>query len=1481
MRFFSILNKLKRKKPITVKAVLDKAAESVLETVDETETIKEEIVDVALELEEVKHFCQGIDRDHIWAFVAGHSSQDFRGNPKYLFVYINRYRSDVKAYWLCDDEDTIEQVRELGFCAYTSNSVAAQYLINRTGVIVTEQVKYAMPDGFNSVKYINLWHGVGFKRIERKQFQGDISMDLARKYIKRGTFYRDYQLMGATCPTIENEYSLDCGIDYDKFLHVGYPRCIYQKNFIPIVSFEHNLRKIKGLSDSAKLVVYAPTFRANLGNAFARAIPDFERLYKLCKAKNLLFIFKMHPNMEKEVGFIKAKDTYGGRKHFWFWDNKDDFYEIMHEMDLAIIDYSGIISDMVAMNIPHYIKYNYDYDEYFSTVSVQGNYEEKTTGVECRTFEELLKAIEIYDERDESAEIERLNKALWSYSSGKDDFEKIIQAAFDFSPQKREFPTLYSFDVFDTLFSRKVLAPEGVFFGVKERMIENGGFPFALTVNYPAVRHSAEFNVREYYSKSKVIRDSERVEISFKEIFDRIQAVYNIDDDQKKKLMDWELELELDNVIPLEKQIDKVKELLNNGEIVILISDMYLPKEHIIKMLKKADPVLATLPLFLSNEYGVLKTSQRLYFEVYKSFEPYYDFEKWIHYGDNENADIRQARKFEISARRVTKPELNNIQSQIVEKLGTYDSYLVAAMQARMCYEQDDFHFNSRPKYDFTVSYISLAFVPYVDWVIRDAQRRGFEMLYFISRDGYHMKRIADEIIKVRRIPIKTKYIYASRRTWRIPSFVEEVDSGFWEPYGNFHEIPSKKKLFKAMDLDERVFRDLFPYIDPDAIDFDDRQEFESLVDIFKHSEDYNLFLLKKAAEERVLVEGYLRQEINAGENFAFVDYYGRGYTQDCFVNLWQHITGDKNADVHFYYSRTVLPSAGHAIRYNFTTNETRHYFLESVLANMPYKSIEKYEKVDGVIKPVIIPLSYDKELFEIMSNVLPKFAGRYAALPLKHPEDTDHLLNDFMMDYYPQNRTNEGFADFIGGMVDSVALYGQKRDFAPKLTEEMLDRLENEEIGRTMMLTTDIAMSVTRSEPALQERYKKIYQILPGDALNSGRVLSEEEQIENDDYRIQYDLLYDRATQFSKLYDRFSSELEIEDRVLFITEGSRINKATGMALLKKGLDQKCDYVTENILLGRKKKLSDEQLAKKIATARFIIISQSIGLLSKTQLRDETKEIMIRENAFYLFNQALSMNVFLKWKNRYNHLLGQSDIDALQIPSEYQMLIFKTFFSSKADVDCSLRGCCVTDLYYNQEFIAGAKEKIQGIFPEAAGKKIILYMPLVRMRNQCEEWMDILDLELLQQLIGDDYVVAVQFNKKQVPDVYWNTIEIPGFSKRITKGIGLRELMVASDIIVGDYRDTFFEAPLLKKPLYSTAYDYEDYIKKNNMKCRANEFEEFLFCPVISSSKDLAEQLTILDEYDYTQQERFVGKMLTWCDGHSIDNVINYIKNNQ
>lgn len=75
----------------------------------------------------------------------------------------------------------------------------------------------------------------------------------------------------------------------------------------------------------------------------------------------------------------------------------------------------------------------------------------------------------------------------------------------------------------------------------------------------------------------------------------------------------------------------------------------------------------------------------------------------------------------------------------------------------------------------------------YVQWIMERAHEENLSTVYFVSRDGQILYRVAMELQKQLNYNISLKYIYGSRKAWHLPGFVkldEEalswiLDSGF------------------------------------------------------------------------------------------------------------------------------------------------------------------------------------------------------------------------------------------------------------------------------------------------------------------------------------------------------------------------------------------------------------------------------------------------------------------------------------------------------------------------------------------------------------------------------------------------------------------------------------------------------------------------------------------------------------------------------
>ncbi len=1407
-----------------------------------------------------KYEAFGKDRNRVWIFDAG---SRFLGNPKWLFLYVSKYRQDILACWMSDSAETVNRILGLGFYALCYGTREAETVKDMAGVFVVENVKEHIPSGLENVKMLNLFHGVGCKRIERNQPNEYFSDKLAGKYTRYNSFYLNRQLLLVTSPFIEKDFKFQIGVDEDKLIRAGYPRCIYQQYLEPVHTFERNLSQEKGLPESTKLIVYAPTYRyTGVQYFFNKAIPSMERLNDVLQKKSLLLIMKFHPFMEEDPQYIAAKEMEGDYSNIIFWNNEDDFYEIMDQMDLAIVDYSSIFTDFVAAGINHFIRYVFDYEEEKDNLDLMYDYYKVTAGKICSDFEMLLESIAHYDMEMDLGELGRIRQLYWEYSD-RNSFDRIIQKTLDYKVVKKELPVLYSYDVFDTVFTRKVLSPEGIFFYVRGKMesVPDLAYPNILVKRYPEIRSSCEANVR--FRKNRTMKnDWDRREIYFDEIFENMKQVYGLDDEQCSRLKEWELEAELDNVLPLEERVAEIKEHLMKGDDVVFISDMYLPKEHIRKMLLKADAAFGEIPLYVSSEYGVQKTTGKLFLTVYNSIG-FYKYGEWIHCGDNVYADQTQPGKLGIRTRLVRRCEFNEYEEKLVKALNSYDGYLIAGNLARFRHE------HIKEKEIFARNYAAFYFIPYVSWVLRDAVKRGYQRLYFISRDGYHLKRIADELIRKEDYPIQTSYLYASRKTWRIPSFIDAIDDDFFSSFGDFAEISSMEGFLKAAQLNETQFKAMFPeqekYLEQDCLS---SLEKDNLVEVLHTSEAYHKYLLGVARDKRKLVDEYLLQEMNFEETFAIVEYWGRGYTQDCFVRLVEDLLRRKR-EVPFYYVRSINITSGTSIRYNYSANTTSLLFVEALFSNIFYKSIGNYRTgQDGRVIPVIEDRVYDKELFEAMECYLPEMCSVITEAGNSDREQTERTLFDFALNYYAGHHRDAVLADCLAPLMDAVAVNGEMIQYAPKIGVRDMENIRRG--ANSVFRSRDSFLSYMQSTNEIQKVMEELYQGKKN--LFDSRMKLNLSQIDTERKIEERQRKYENAAlKMQELYEKNVAKQKVSPyRFLIVTSNY---DGEEFYSIKRELEK--ERLIDVFVLPISNATCSDIEMREIASARYILTSSHIDLLSMLQIRRETEVIQIMNIAFPYIKIGLSRWYKIRKERDYAALKLRNQYSYLPVASEHMIPTIVDAYGLKNNASCLTMGSCVSDVYFSSEYKKSAEAKLKKLLHGMAGrKKIIAYLPLHRYRNAACKYLQLLNIRRLLELLGNEYIVLFmpeERSRKDIPEEYFNIAGVYDFVHEMT----IREQMVVADIIVGDYRHTFFEASLLNKPVFCTAADYREVEKGSQVYC---PYAEVQAGPIVHDADELAAMIQELHSYDERMQKRFREHYLGSCKGDAGRQLVQYIK---
>jgi FMN phosphatase YigB (HAD superfamily)/2-polyprenyl-3-methyl-5-hydroxy-6-metoxy-1,4-benzoquinol methylase len=209
----------------------------------------------------------------------------------------------------------------------------------------------------------------------------------------------------------------------------------------------------------------------------------------------------------------------------------------------------------------------------------------------------------------------------------------------------RQTYDLYSFDIFDTLITRKTATPKGIFALLQDELREN-----PLYVDFPERIKENFYELRVYYEAQtfyEICKDSIG-DITLDEIYDTFARREHLTEEQQNQLLLLERLKECENVLGIPENIAQVKKLKKQGKRVVLISNMYIDEKTLRWMLVQADTVLGELTVYVSSRYRKRKEDGTLY-EMVQQYEKV-DFLNWVHCGDNLEADVEVPKQLGIQA---------------------------------------------------------------------------------------------------------------------------------------------------------------------------------------------------------------------------------------------------------------------------------------------------------------------------------------------------------------------------------------------------------------------------------------------------------------------------------------------------------------------------------------------------------------------------------------------------------------------------------------------------------------------------------------------------------------------------------------------------------------------------------------------------------------------------------------------------------------
>lgn len=346
-----------------------------------------------------------------------------------------------------------------------------------------------------------------------------------------------------------------------------------------------------------------------------------------------------------------------------------------------------------------------------------------------------------------------------------------------------------SFDIFDTLITRPFYEPLDMF-----RIMDKDYRELThndVGINFSKIRVISENICRENKRKT----DPECQEVTLDEIYDTIHTQYEISKDVLEKLKKKECEYE----IRFCKRRDTIHELyelaLDMGKKVIFTSDMYLPEDVIVKILKENGYTEYT-KLYLSSTIKKIKWTGDLYRHVFKDMglEP----GEMIHMGDNFESDYKRAKELGMNSIHIPKTidvmtktnYTNNLAQPLIKSLPFWRDNAesirfmgircMMAVVANKLFDNPFKTFDHRTDFNsdpYLIGYYALGMYVYgvTKWILDETNDR-YDKVSFMARDGYLILESYKIMKELYSNPAVEEYLYVSRKALIPVMIVDKLD---------------------------------------------------------------------------------------------------------------------------------------------------------------------------------------------------------------------------------------------------------------------------------------------------------------------------------------------------------------------------------------------------------------------------------------------------------------------------------------------------------------------------------------------------------------------------------------------------------------------------------------------------------------------------------------------------------------------------------
>jgi predicted HAD superfamily hydrolase len=237
-------------------------------------------------------------------------------------------------------------------------------------------------------------------------------------------------------------------------------------------------------------------------------------------------------------------------------------------------------------------------------------------------------------------------------------------------------------------------------------------------------------------------------------------------DELLEKVTAYELAIESAMIVPRADWVQWIKKSHAQGKIIIIVSDIYLPSDHLKRLMKDAGLLEYVTDVVSSADTFLAKASGHAFPLLQKK----YDLHKarWLHMGDNPISDGLRPAEFGIKSlmlEDVDEKRRHTI-AQMYTVFANYRQFWKGRLLQQLMLPLEGENIDQPPLYIQGYSFVGFLLGFFTQTILEQARECNIDKIFFFSREGWTYQKFWDHAVPLmypeNAIPDST-YLYVSR----------------------------------------------------------------------------------------------------------------------------------------------------------------------------------------------------------------------------------------------------------------------------------------------------------------------------------------------------------------------------------------------------------------------------------------------------------------------------------------------------------------------------------------------------------------------------------------------------------------------------------------------------------------------------------------------------------------------------------------------